>query len=48
MIGLGGVGLDVLYGVYFSYGSRAGINGVAMGFYDLPLEVEFPCGPNPP
>jgi len=35
-------------GFYFSYESRAGINGVAMGFYHLPLEVEFPRAPNPP
>jgi len=48
MIGLGGVGLDVLMGFYFSYGSRAGINGVGTGFYHLPLEVEFPRAPNPP
>jgi len=35
-------------GFYFSYGSRAGINGVGTGFYHLPLEVEFPRAPNPP
>jgi hypothetical protein len=35
-------------GFYFSYGSRAGINGVGTGFCHLPLEVEFPRAPNPP
>jgi hypothetical protein len=29
-------------------GSRPGTNGVGMGFYHLPLEVEFPRAPDPP
>jgi hypothetical protein len=29
-------------------GSRPGTNGIGMGFYYLPLEVEFPCAPDPP
>jgi hypothetical protein len=29
-------------------GSRPGINGVGMGCFHLPLEVEFPRAPNPP
>jgi hypothetical protein len=29
-------------------GSRPGINGVGMGFYHLPQEVEFPRAPDPP
>jgi hypothetical protein len=29
-------------------GSRAGINGVGMGFYHLPQQVEFPRAPDPP
>jgi hypothetical protein len=30
------------------FGSRPGTNGVGMGFYRLPLEVEFPRAPDPP
>ena len=29
-------------------GSRPSTNGVGMGFYHLPLEVEFPRAPDPP
>ena len=29
------------------FGSRPGTNGVGMGFYLLPLEVEFPRAPDP-
>jgi len=28
--------------------SRAGTHGVGMGFYNLPLQVEFPRGPDRP
>jgi len=34
------------YYFLLSYGSQASINGVGMGFYHLPLEVEFPCALN--
>jgi len=30
------------------FGSRPGTNGVGIGFYHLPLEVEFPRAPDPP
>jgi len=29
-------------------GLRPGTNGVSMGFYRLPMEVEFPSAPDPP
>jgi len=29
-------------------GFRPGTNGVGMGFYHLPMEVEFPRAPDPP
>jgi hypothetical protein len=35
--------------LFFSLiGSWPGINGVGMGFYYLPLVVEFPRAPDPP
>jgi hypothetical protein len=52
--GLGGfrVDLEVLFSsLLFTsllIGSRPGTNGVGMGFYHLPLEVEFPRAPDPP
>jgi len=33
---------------FSSFGSRPGTNGVSMGFYHLPLEVEFTRAPDPP
>ena len=30
------------------FGSRPGTNGVGMGFYHQPMEVEFPRAPDPP
>jgi len=32
---------------FSSFGSRPGTNGLGTGFYHLPLEVEFPCAPEP-
>ena len=43
--------LDVflfLISLLLFFGSRPGTNGVGMGFYHLPLEVELPHAPDPP
>jgi hypothetical protein len=45
----GGLGGFLLSSSFSSLiGSRPSTNGVGMGFYHLPLEVEFPRAPDPP
>jgi hypothetical protein len=39
---------SLYFSSFSSIGSRPGTNGVGMGFYHLPLEVEFPRAPDPP
>jgi hypothetical protein len=34
--------------LFYFFGSRPGTNGIGTGFYHLPMEVEFPCAPDPP
>ena len=41
------VSLSLLFSFLLFFGSRPGTNGVGMGFYHLPLEVEFPRAPDP-
>ena len=40
--------LSLLFSSSLLIGFRPSTNGVGMGFYHLPLEVEFPRAPNPP